>query len=184
MLFIPKIEKWLGIAFFNFSRRATRDSDSMEIQKCDKPTDRQTWVGARDACASKNSWGRLSSTFHVERPETLIEWKFESITYLRTDGRTDGLTWVGARDTCVSKNQSHLSMNIYIFLSQHRRMGQLGHKNWIKVFSGVQGVEKLEKDHTGPQQNKHNPTFCLQGGQFLMMDKNILLFSWSWLCAK
>ena len=26
----------------------------MEIQKYDGPTDRLTWIGARDACASKN----------------------------------------------------------------------------------------------------------------------------------
>merc|ERR1712181_88835 len=37
----------------------------------------------------KNNWGPLSSTFYVERPETLIEWKFESITNGPTDGRTD-----------------------------------------------------------------------------------------------
>ena len=43
----------------------------------------------------KNSWGRLSSTFHVERPETLIEWKFESITDQRTNGRTNGQTYMG-----------------------------------------------------------------------------------------
>ena len=48
----------------------------------------------------KNYWGPLSSTFHVGRPETLTEWKSESVTY----GPTDRLTWVGARDTCVSKN--------------------------------------------------------------------------------
>jgi hypothetical protein len=75
----------------------------LEIRKCDGPTDgrtdRLTWVGARDACASKNNWGPLSSTFHVEQPVTMIEWKFESIT----DQRTNRLTWVGARDTCVSK---------------------------------------------------------------------------------
>ena len=46
--------------------------------------------------------GPLFSTFYVEQPETLIEWKFESIT----DGPTDGLTWVGARDTCLSKNMT------------------------------------------------------------------------------
>ena len=74
----------------------------MEIRNCDDlptylRTDRQTWVGARDACASKNNWGHLSLTFHVEQPETLIEWKFESIT----DGH---LKWVGARDACASKN--------------------------------------------------------------------------------
>ena len=49
---------------------------------------------------SKNNWGPLSSTFHVEQPGTLIEWKFKSMTYLRTDE----LTWVGARDACASKN--------------------------------------------------------------------------------
>ena len=49
----------------------------------------------------KNNWGPLSSTFHVGRPETLTEWKFESIMDLRTDLH---LRWVGARDTCVSKN--------------------------------------------------------------------------------
>ena len=37
----------------------------------------------------------------------------------------------------------------------------------IYVFPGLQGVEELEKDHSRPQQNKHNPTFCLQGGTFL-----------------
>ena len=50
---------------------------------------KNTLVGARDACASKNNWGPLSSTFHVEQPETLIEWKFERITYLRTTGPMD-----------------------------------------------------------------------------------------------
>ena len=38
----------------------------------------------------KNNLGPLSSTCHVEQQETLIEWKFESVTdgggYLRTDG--------------------------------------------------------------------------------------------------
>ena len=47
----------------------------------------------------KNMWGPLSSTFHVEQPVTMIEWKFESIT----DQRTNRLTWVGARDACASK---------------------------------------------------------------------------------
>ena len=40
----------------------------------------------------KNNWGPLSSTFHVEQPETLIEWQFKSMTYGRTDGPTDGGT--------------------------------------------------------------------------------------------
>ena len=33
----------------------------------------------------KNYWGPLSSTFHMEQPETLIECKFKSITYGHTD---------------------------------------------------------------------------------------------------
>ena len=33
----------------------------------------------------KNDWSPLSSTFHEEQPETLVEWKFKNIT----DGRTD-----------------------------------------------------------------------------------------------
>ena len=37
----------------------------------------------------KNNLGPLSSTFHIEQPETLIEWKLESITYGPTDGQTD-----------------------------------------------------------------------------------------------
>ena len=37
----------------------------------------------------------------------------------------------------------------------------------IYVFSGLQRVEELEKDHAGPQQNKHHPTFCLQGWVYL-----------------
>ena len=57
--------------------------------------------------------------FQLGRPETLADWKSESVTdgggylwtdgggYLWTDGGgylwTDRLTWVGARDTCVSK---------------------------------------------------------------------------------
>ena len=44
---------------FNFSRRATRDADRMEIQKCDGPTYlptylHLTWVGAGDDWSSKN----------------------------------------------------------------------------------------------------------------------------------
>ena len=39
----------------------------------------------------------------------------------------------------------------------------------IYVFPGLQGVEELEKDHARPQQNKHNPTFCLQGGLNFMI---------------
>ena len=42
----PDLKKKLGFAFFNFSRRAARDTDRMEIQKYH--------VGARDACASTN----------------------------------------------------------------------------------------------------------------------------------
>ena len=37
----------------------------------------------------KNNWGPLSSTFHVGRPETLTDWKSESVTDQPTDGRTD-----------------------------------------------------------------------------------------------
>ena len=37
----------------------------------------------------KNNWGPLSSTFRVGRPETLTDWKSESVTDLPTDGRTD-----------------------------------------------------------------------------------------------
>ena len=33
------------------------------------------------------------------------------------------------------------------------------------TFAGIQRVEELEKDHSRPQQNKHNPAFCLQGDQ-------------------
>ena len=49
----------MGSSLFNFSRRATRDADRLEIRKCDGRTDLRTdghltWVGARDACASKN----------------------------------------------------------------------------------------------------------------------------------
>ena len=43
----------------------------------------------------ENNLGALSSTFHVEQPETLIEWKFKSITdgggYLWIDG--GGYMW-------------------------------------------------------------------------------------------
>ena len=44
------------------------------------------------------NWGPLSSTFHVGPPETLTDWKSESITYGRTNGQTDRQTWpwVGA----------------------------------------------------------------------------------------
>ena len=37
----------------------------------------------------KNKWGPLSSNFHVGRPETLADWKSESVTNGRTDGQTD-----------------------------------------------------------------------------------------------
>ena len=37
----------------------------------------------------KNNWGPLSSNFHVGRPETLADWKSESVTNGRTDGQTD-----------------------------------------------------------------------------------------------
>ena len=57
------------------------------------------WV--KKVFGSKNNWGPLSSTFHVGRPETLTDWKSESVTDQRTDGH---LTWVGARDACASKN--------------------------------------------------------------------------------
>ena len=60
----------------------------------------------------KNNLGPLSSTFYVGRPETLTEWKSESITYGPTDGRTDRLTWVGAKDTCVSKKALYESPHI------------------------------------------------------------------------
>ena len=54
----PNKKKLSGSAFFNFSRRATRDAARMEIQKYDQRTDgrtdRQTWVGATDTCVSKN----------------------------------------------------------------------------------------------------------------------------------
>ena len=43
----------MGSAFLNFSRRATRDTDRMVIRKYHGRTDTRTWVGARDACASK-----------------------------------------------------------------------------------------------------------------------------------
>ena len=49
----------------------------------------------------KTSWGHLSSTFHIGRPETLTDRESESVT----DGRTDRLTWVGARDACASKKE-------------------------------------------------------------------------------
>ena len=45
----------MGSSLFNFSRRATRDADRLEIRKCDQLTNRLTWVGARDACASKKA---------------------------------------------------------------------------------------------------------------------------------
>ena len=48
----------MGSSLFNFSRRATRDADIMEIQKyhgrTNGPTDGRTGVGARDTCVSKN----------------------------------------------------------------------------------------------------------------------------------
>ena len=47
----------------------------------------------------KNNWCPLSSTFHVGRPETLTDWKSESVTYRQT--------WVGARDAGASKNIHH-----------------------------------------------------------------------------
>ena len=50
----------------------------------------------------KNNWCPLSSTFHVGRPETLTDWKSESLT----DGPMDRQTWKGATDACASKNLS------------------------------------------------------------------------------
>ena len=47
-----------------------------------------------------NNLGPISSTFHVERPETLTEWKFENVTELRTYGRSDM-----GRDARVFKNK-------------------------------------------------------------------------------
>ena len=40
----------------------------------------------------KNKRSPLSSTSHLEQPETLIKWKFESITNGPTDQRTNGPT--------------------------------------------------------------------------------------------
>ena len=57
----------------------------------------------------KNNWGPLSSIFHVGRPETLTEWKFESVAY----GLTDGLIWVGTRDAWrlrIKKADIHRSL--------------------------------------------------------------------------
>ena len=66
----------------------------------------------------KNNWGPLSSIFHVEQPETLIEWKFESITYGRTNGY---LTWVGARDSCVSNWGDYVKILVYRVCSEQLR---------------------------------------------------------------
>ena len=61
----PKIEKKkkLESAFFNFSRKATRDADRMEIQKCNQRTDGLTWEGARDTCMPKKGMLWYSSGF-------------------------------------------------------------------------------------------------------------------------
>ena len=40
-------------------------------------------------------------TFHLGQPETLTDWKSESVTYLPTYQQTQ----VGARDTCVFKKE-------------------------------------------------------------------------------
>ena len=68
----------------------------------------------------KNNWGPLSSTFHVEQPEPLIEWKIESMT----NGPTDlHLTWVGAKDACASKNLENVSLKGYsTFLANRSHM--------------------------------------------------------------
>ena len=48
----------------------------MEIRKCDGRTDgrtdRLTWVGARDACASKNALYYLGGSFHIKSD---LRWK-------------------------------------------------------------------------------------------------------------
>ena len=39
---------------YTFGKYTFGDADRLEIRKCDGRTDGLTWVGARDACASKN----------------------------------------------------------------------------------------------------------------------------------
>ena len=71
------------------SKNTLSENTLLENTLSENTLSKNTLVGARDACASKNNWGPLSSTFHVEQPETLIEWKFKSMTFKPTDGRTD-----------------------------------------------------------------------------------------------
>ena len=57
----------------------------------------------------KHNWGPLSSTFHGEQPETLIEWKFKSMT--------DGLTYLLTdRHGLVLEKRACLKTNSEIYL--------------------------------------------------------------------
>ena len=78
--------------------------------------------------------GSVFFNFYVGRPETLTEWKSESITDQRTDGH---LTWVGARDTCVSKKRISIFLkikrtNYYQEPTQHQGESCLG-EIWSKA---------------------------------------------------
>ena len=73
------------------SKNTLSENTLLENTLSENTLSKNTLVGARDACASKNNWGPLSSTFHVEQPETLIKWKFKSMT----DGRTNQQTYLG-----------------------------------------------------------------------------------------
>ena len=74
----------------------------------------------------------LFSTFHVEQPETLIVWKFKSVTNQRTDGH---LTWVGARDACASKNkQGNLAQDEMIKQKQNYYRVEIQNIIEIEIF--------------------------------------------------
>ena len=71
---------------FHKEKQARKSSEDTQGAGLKKFRLGKLWV---EQVWAQNNLGSLSSTFHVEQPETLIEWKFESIMDRRTNGFTD-----------------------------------------------------------------------------------------------
>ena len=130
----------------------------MEIRKYDLPTDRLTWVGARDACASKNVNNSTRAQFKTRTTQDI---KFVQVTDQSSSSQNQAIVNVALGKTkngenlnncrqCDNASSDASHFMIHIITHSGEKMNKCNQCDYVSSKAG--NLRRHLKRHTGKSQ--------------------------------